>query len=117
MCLLRGTAVTGGIMRVIFAPLALVLMLCFPLFGDTYRIDGTSPNRWAAVISFPAPCGVQVTGTNDPSTWYPPLQIDSVAANNPSALCASEMRTLTDPDSVSVTSIGAVNPSYTRLPD
>ena len=56
-------------------------------------------------------------GTIDPSSWFPPLQIDFAAANNPSSLCASKMRTLTDLDNISVTSIGAVNPAFIKLPD
>jgi hypothetical protein len=88
------------------------------LFADTYQVDGTAPNLWPAQIAFTAPCGVQeVSGTNDPSTWFPPVQVDQVAANNPSNLCATQMRTLTDPINVSVTTIGAVNPSYKTAAD
>jgi hypothetical protein len=85
--------------------------------GDTFSIDNTAPNVWPAEISFTAPCGINTFGSNDPSTWYPPSTLDGVAANNPSTLCADKMRTLTDPFAVWVTSIGAVNPDYTKLPN
>lgn len=101
----------------IFAGLFALPFFCSFALADPFSIDGTAPNRWPAVISFSAPCGIQMQGTTDTSSWFPPLQIDSAAANNPSSLCASTMRTLTDPDNTSVTSIGAVNPAFTKLPD
>src|SRR5262249_26041027 len=67
--------------------------------------------------SFTAPCGIGTTTQDDPADWTPPPFIDQADTNAPSNLCALTMRTLTDPDTVNVTSIGAVNPNYTRMPD
>ena len=93
------------------------MLICSTAWSDTFPIDNTAPNRWAGIMAFTGPCGIQMQDSNNPNDWFPPIQVDTVTLNSPSNLCATKMRTLTDPDSVSVTSIGAINSSFKNLPD
>jgi len=94
-----------------------VLLTGAPALADPYTIDGTAPNRWPAVVAFTAPCGVVITRPDDPGWWEPPPTLINADTVAPAALCATKMRTLTDPDSVQVTTIDAVNPAFKGLPD
>lgn len=95
--------------------------LCTDVSADTFSVNGTSPNIWPGQMAFTAPCGVTFVGSPGTSSYYmaPPPVVDFSPPNTlpPGTLCASMMRTLTDPASVSVTSIGAVNPQFTGMPD
>ena len=95
---------------------AIVMLAGAPAQADPYTVDGTAPNRWPAVVSFTAPCGVVITRPDDPGRWYPPPLLENADTIAPANLCATTMRTLTDPDTVQVTTIDAVNPSFTTLP-
>lgn len=89
--------------------------------ADTFSVNGTSPNIWPGQMAFTAPCGVTFQGSSGVSGQYmvPPPVIDFSPPNTlpPVTLCPSMMRTLTDAASVSVTSIDAVNPQFTGMPD
>lgn len=95
--------------------------LCPDVSADTFSVNGTSPNVWPGQMAFTAPCGVTFVGSPGTSSYYmaPPPVIDFSPPNTlpPGTLCPSMMRTLTDPSSVSVTTIGAVNPQFTGMPD
>lgn len=94
---------------------------CADVSADTFSVNGTAPNVWPAQMAFTAPCGVTFLGTAGTASYYmaPPPVIDFSPPNTlpPVTLCANMMRTLTDPSSVSVTSIGTVNPQFTGMPD
>src|SRR4029077_3340959 len=86
-------------------------------FSNTYSIPSNSSNRWPGAMLFHAPCGVALVNTSSGTSYMaPPPRVDFSASNSPDALCASLMRTLTDPDQTAVTTIGAVNPQYATLP-
>jgi hypothetical protein len=85
-------------------------------FSNTYSITSDASNRWPGAMIFHAPCGVALVSGGGSTYMAPPPRIDFSASNSPDALCASLMRTLTDPDQTAVTTIGAVNPQYATLP-
>lgn len=85
-------------------------------FSNTYSVSGDGSNRWAGLMVFHAPCGAGLVSNGDIKYMAPPPRIDFSATNGPDVLCGSLMRTLTDPDQTTVTSIGAVNPQYGALP-
>lgn len=93
--------------------------LCANVSADTFSVNGTSPNIWPGQMAFTAPCGVTFIGKPGTASYQivPPPVIDFSAQNIPLDLCANMMRTLTDPVSVSVVGIGAVNPQFTGMPD
>ena len=101
---------------IMFFVLGLAMAMPYLSFSNTYSIPSDVSNRWPGAMIFHAPCGAALVNTGDITYMAPPPRIDFSATNAPAVLCGSLMRTLTDPDQTTVTTIGAVNPQYMTLP-